>query len=230
MVMTKDGAATLTERVFTQIRADILAGRHEPGAPIRLSAVARQCDVSTAVVREALIRLAERHLLVLTPNQGYRVVEVSREDLIDLTEIRIMLEAQALRRSIELGDVDWEATVVSTHHVLDRTPLMNADGVGTTEEWAVAHEAFHAALGSACASPRLMMLTGMLRDSGELYRQLSLKAKAEAGRDVAAEHRQLMELSTAREADAAVAALTAHVQRTADLVLDQVLVETVEQT
>lgn len=214
---------TLTERVYVGIRADILTGRHEPGAPLRLAPLAKRYDVSTAVIREALIRLAERHLLVLAPNQGFRVVDISRQDLIDLTEMRVLLEGLALRQSIEQGDMNWEARVVAAHHLLARTPFLREDGPGSTDEWAAAHSAFHEALGAGCGNQRLVQMTHLLRDSSELYRQLSAKTPAEQRRDVAQEHRTLMELAVARRADEAVTSLGEHLQRTTDMVLTHVL-------
>ncbi len=224
MVMTSD-SATLTERVYGQIRSDILNGRHEPGAPLRLAALAKQFQVSAAVVREALIRLAERHLLLLAPNQGFRVAEISRADLVDITEMRILLEGLALRLSIEHGDVGWEAQVVSAHHVLDRTSFRPEDGVGASDEWSIAHAAFHEALGAGCGSYRLQQMTHLLRDSSELYRQLSLPPDLEDKRDIRAEHRELMELAVARRADEAVTALSNHFQLTTDLLLEHVLTQ-----
>lgn len=178
-----------------------------------------------SVIREALVRLAEQHLVVLLPNQGFRVAEISREDLINLTELRIMLEGLALRRSIEHGDMEWEAKVVSTHHVLERAELHREGEPGTTAEWSAAHAAFHDALGTACGSPRMIAMVRGLRDSSELYRQLSGAGGAEAKRDIPAEHRELMELACDRRADEAVAALERHFQRTTDLLLQAVLAE-----
>lgn len=221
---TRNGVATtLTEQVYAGIRSDILSGRHRPGAPLRLAPLSKQFDVSNAVVREALIRLAERHLLVLAPNQGFRVAEISRQDLLELSEMRILLEGLALRQSIEKGDMAWEAGVVSTHHVLARTPFLREDGLGSTDEWAAAHNDFHDALGMGCGNRRLIQMTDLLRDSSEVYRQLSTKAPAEHSRDVAGEHRELMELAVAREAEEAVASLGKHLQRTTDLLLEHVL-------
>ena len=226
---TKQRAASLTAHVHEQLRADILNGRHAPGSPLRLASLAKQFEVSMSVIREALVRLAEQHLVVLAPNQGFRVVDISREDLVDLTEMRIMLEGLALRRSIENGDVNWEAKILATHHVLERAPLARDGEPGTTDEWSAAHAAFHDALGVACDSPRLLTMVRSLRDSSELYRQLSGAGGGEGSRDIAGEHRQLMELATSRQADQAVEALRLHFQRTTDAVLRTVLTDVAEQ-
>lgn len=219
---------TLSSRVHELVRIDILNGTYAPGSPLRTATLAKRFGVSMSVVRESLVRLAEQHLVALSPNQGFRVMGISREDLIDLTDMRVFLEGQALRRSIERGAVDWEARVISTHHVLDRAEMRRPGEPGTTEEWSRAHAEFHDALGSDCGSPRLITMVRSLRDSSELYRQLSGRGEAEGDRDVSGEHRQLMELATERKADAAVEALARHFQRTTDTLLENVLPDVVE--
>lgn len=222
VLMTVPAASTTTtrvEQVYDSIRGDIVSGILKPGSPLRLAALGKKYDVSMSVVREALTRLAEHHLAVLSPNQGFRVVAISREDLTELTELRTNLECTALARAIENGDVQWEAKVVSAHHVLERATLFRADEPGSTEEWSEAHAAFHDALVSACARPRLLAMTRSLRDSAELYRQLSGTIELGQGRDIAAEHRELMELALAGRTLEAQEALRQHIQRTTDLLL-----------
>jgi DNA-binding GntR family transcriptional regulator len=211
--------------VFTWLRAEILSGRFAPGTPLRTAALAKEHEVSLSVVRESLVRLAENGLAVSSPNQGFRVVSISREDLIDLTDVRVLLETEVLQRSMASGDITWEARVVSTHHVLDSLPVTGPDARTGTPEWAAAHEAFHDALGLGCGSPRLMTMVRSLRDSSEVYRQLSGPRGAESGRDIRAEHRQIMERATARDSVGAVDALRDHLQRTTDLLLQYVLTE-----
>ncbi|QHK21083.1 FCD domain-containing protein [Pseudarthrobacter psychrotolerans] len=75
--------------------------------------------------------------------------------------------------------------------------------------------------------PRLIAFTRTLRDSSELYRQLSGTA-VEGSRDVSAEHRELMDLATSRKADEAVESLRRHLQRTTDTLLASVLAEPAE--
>ena len=217
------GSTSRAVFVHDSIRADILGGVLRPGTPLRLAALAKRYDVSMSVVREALTRLAEHNLAVLAPNQGFRVVEISRADLTELTELRTNLEGIALVRSIERGDVQWEAQVISAHHVLERASMAREDGLGSTDEWSEAHADFHEALVSACESPRLRSITQSLRNSAELYRQLSALRTAESGRNLLDEHRELMELAVARKAPEAQAALTRHIERTTELVLASAL-------
>jgi DNA-binding GntR family transcriptional regulator len=201
------------------VRADILRGDLAPGEPLRLAALAAKYDASMSVVRESLGRLAEHNLAVLTPNQGFRVVDVSAADLVALTELRVMVEREALRRSMAHGDVQWEGAIVSAHHVLERATFTLEDEPGSTQEWSDAHAAFHVALVSACDNPRMLALTNSLRDNAEIYRQLSGESAHFADRDIPGEHRALMELSTARDARA-VDALVDHIEQTTEDLLD----------
>ncbi|MEV4902096.1 GntR family transcriptional regulator [Citricoccus sp. NPDC055426] len=213
------------ELVYSSLRGEIISGRYAPGTPLRTAALAKEHDVSLSVVRESLVRLAESGLAESNPNQGFRVVSISRADLLDLNGVRILLETEVLRRSIDTGDISWEAEVVSTHHVLDSIPVQGANGEASSAEWAEAHARFHDALGTGCGSPRLISMVRTMRDSAEIYRQLSGPRGQESGRDIRGEHRTIMELSTGRDSDGATAALAQHLQRTTDLLLSEVLTE-----
>ena len=208
-------APTRAAKVHDRIRAGILNGDLRPGSPLRLAMLAEKYDASMSVVREALGRLAEHNLAILVPKQGFKVVEVSRDDLVSITELRIMLEGEALRRSLKFGDVIWEADVIAAHHVLERVEFRLEDGTGSTEEWAIAHSALHDALVAKCRNPRMLAYTRTLRDGAELYRQLSGQSQHGRHRNIAAEHRELVELATARDPKA-VTALENHLQRTTD--------------
>lgn len=201
------------------LRSAILRGDLAPGQPLRLAALAAKYDASQSVVREALGRLAEHNLAELTPNQGFRVVDISRGDLMAITDLRVLLEGAALRSSIENGDVQWEAGVISAHHVLERATFADDDEPGTTQDWSDAHAAFHIALVSACNNSRMLSLTNSLRDGAEIYRQLSRGSVHLEERDIASEHRELRELATSRDVRA-VDALEQHLRRTTDYLLD----------
>lgn len=75
---------------------DIVEGRLLAGEKLSEAAIATKYDVSRGPVREALRRLAERHLVVFSPNAGARVKRHSLRDMLDLLEVRISLEVAAV--------------------------------------------------------------------------------------------------------------------------------------
>jgi DNA-binding GntR family transcriptional regulator len=209
--------------VYTSVRGDILAGRFRPGERLRLAALTERHGVSLSVVREALTRLAAQKLVTAEPQLGFAVATMSAAELEDLTAVRCDIEGLALRRSIERGDIAWEGRLVSAHHVLANTPaIAPGEPRRLTEDWALAHADFHAALVDGCGSPMLRQIRQSLYDAAELYRRWSLPAEVHRAvpRDVPAEHRALIEATLARDADRAVALLVEHIRYTTRILLE----------
>jgi DNA-binding GntR family transcriptional regulator len=203
---------TRGEEVYDVLRSELLNGVLCPGTKLRMVELASRFSVSQSVVREALTRLAEQGLVVATPQRGFRVRELSVEDITGLTESREQIESVALRLAIERGDVRWETEIVAAHHLLERTPVVDADG-RFHEPWTAVHHDFHRALTAGCNNLRLQGVVLALRDSAELYRRWWWALADDRQRDLAAEHRELKDLVLARDADGAIEALTYHIRR-----------------
>ncbi len=209
-------ARSLSHAVLVELRAELLGGRHEPGSRLSPRALATRFEVSLSVVREALNRLTEQGLVTSEAQLGFSVVRIDLTDVRDIARVRILIEGAALRDAVEHADVEYEARVLASHHRLSRTPGGQPE-VPTSEEWVVAHAAFHAALISAAPSPRLRDLAAGLRDMSELSRRWSESlTERQVVRDVAGEHRALTAAVLAHEADLAVSLLTDHIALTAD--------------
>jgi DNA-binding GntR family transcriptional regulator len=206
------GASTRTESVYETLRTELLNGQLAPGGKLKMIDLAERFSASQSVIREALTRLAEQGLVVATRQRGFRVRDLSVEDIAQLTEARVEIEAMALRLAIERGDIHWETGVLSTHHLLERTPVALADG-SFNEEWPVRHRDFHSALLSGCGNRRIADVAQALRDSAELYRRWYWALTDDHRRDLAGEHRRLRDLALARDADAAVSLLSEHIER-----------------
>ena len=208
-------AATRTEQVYKDLRADILAGRIVPGTKLRFAELTERYDCSTSVVREGLTRLVEQGLVQCEPQHGFHVTPLSDDDLEELTTARCELEGLVLRISIEHGDIAWECDVVAAHHALDRTPVeSDGDPALTSEEWARVHRRFHEALLAACPNQRLRNMAMSLRDAAELYRRWSRRIGHDEHRDASAEHRALAEAAVRGDATEGARLLEEHIRRT----------------
>lgn len=217
------GAQTLGAGVYERLRAAVLEGRYQPGERLRPNDLCAEYDVGAGVVREALTRLAEQRLLVAEPNRGYRILSISRAQILDLVELRLVNECAALRLSIERGDIAWEGRVVATHHQMAATTSGDDPDVR-----ARAHHDFHRALLSGCGNARLLDLCDELFLESELYRRWSGQALARAtppGRSPkgrAKEHVSLRDSALARDADRSAALYEVHLRHTAELALQYV--------
>lgn len=207
---------TRNRTVFMRLREDIVTGRLRPGERLRTETLRQRYDVGGSPVREALMRLEAEGLVVLEENKGFRVAEVSREQLDDLTATRIEIEAIALRKSIEIGGVEWEANLVSAMHFLasvsrepnDAPPERNAN-------WLAYHREFHRALVAGCRSPMLLDIRERLFDLAERYVALSISTKGDS-RDHEAEHKALMTAALERDVERAIRLNTEHIERTTE--------------
>jgi DNA-binding GntR family transcriptional regulator len=212
-------SGTRTEQVYRRLKADILTGQIEPGAALPFAKLKEDYVASMGVLREALMRLTAEGLTVNQPQFGFRVISLSLEDLTDLTGTRCTIESMVLRDAVTNGDLDWETRVLAAHHRMERTKKFEGgDGTHVTLAWAQAHQEFHEALLSGARSLRMQAIASNLRAAAEVYRQWSIPFEV-VRRDVSAEHREIVDLALARNANEAMAALVRHLSATRDLIL-----------
>lgn len=201
------------EETYQSVRSDILNGRLQPGERLQVSALCKHYDVSSGVLREVLPRLVGEGLAKSEPQIGFSVVSISIEELLQVTECRLTIEAMALRQAIEHGDLEWEARVLAAHHVLAKTPV-KGEAPGLAPEWIEAHAAFHRELLSGCPNVRLCSVASQLRDVSDVYQHWS--ERSDHRRNAGKEHQALLDATLGRDVDLAVKHLTEHIQHTAD--------------
>lgn len=210
-------------RTTDTITMDILGGQWRPGDRLQPHKLAEEYRVSTTVIREALSRMAGDGLVIVQPNRGFFIPELNLQELRDVTELRCVTEALAVRLAIERGTLDWESDLIATHHTLTRTPRRDASGQ-TTNEWLHAHRAFHAKLLEASNCRPMIHLASNLGASTELYRRWAAPSQAAATRDVEAEHRAILDAAVARDAERAGRLLREHYEATVAVILNSGLI------
>ncbi len=98
MGLTEIERTTTSDRVYAQLRRSITQGTMPGGTVLNQIDLAAQFGVSRVPVREALRRLQAEHLLVARPFQRYVVHSPSSSQVLDLLDVREVLEQLALRR------------------------------------------------------------------------------------------------------------------------------------
>jgi DNA-binding GntR family transcriptional regulator len=204
-------ATTRVDVVHALLRSDILNGRLAPGQRLQFGELGRRYDASIGVLREVLARLTEQGLVAAQPQIGFRVVSLSQEDLIQLTEARVAIETILLRQSMTQGDLGWESTVLAAHHTLVRTPTLDEGGQASSE-WLIAHARYHEALLGASPNQRLRGIANSIRDADQLYRAWADALPRSKERSIAREHRQILDAVLSRDADAATRHLARHIE------------------
>lgn len=204
--------------VLGRMRGDILTCLLRPGDRLPFEALRASYGVSFSTLREALTRLAADGLVIAEGQRGFRVAPVSRADLLDLTNGRVLLEREALRLAITHGDDAWEATILAAFHRMDRLQARLGDDFPLSPAWSAAHSVFHLSLVSACGSPVLIELRKSLFERAHRYRALSAQFRP-AARPKEVEHRAILDATIGRDAPRAMDLIERHIRETTDNVL-----------
>jgi DNA-binding GntR family transcriptional regulator len=141
-------AASLSEQVFTEVRERIVRGHFLRGSAIRQDALAAELGVSKIPVREALVRLQTEGLLVLSPNRGFTVRQLSLDEAEEVFQLRIRLEPEAAALGAR------HATAADHRH--GRSLLASLDAAmdaGDHPRVSEFNRAFHRALIKPCGRP-----------------------------------------------------------------------------
>jgi len=180
----------LRERVYEELRHDILTCALMPGAEIREAELAARFEVSKSPVRDALISLEREGLVITTPRQGYRVAPVSISDMLDMFHLRAALERANMERIIRhASDEQLEALNQFKHFSASQWP----DGFVNY------NKSFHRRLAELGGNPRMRDQLIDLIDLMERAVQISVSnmnhGKPEA---LVAEHREIIEVIQSR--------------------------------
>jgi DNA-binding GntR family transcriptional regulator len=196
----------LSEEIAGHIREMVMSGQLRPGEFIRLEAIAAELGTSVTPVREALMLLRGEDMVRQLPRRGYVVAPLSRVDVEDLFAVQARLAAELARRAA--GRMDGDALAA-----LDELNRSIADVRTDAAHLEQLEYEFHRRINTAADSPKLASL---LRNASQYLPQRFYSSdpawRARATRD----HDALLAALHAGDADAAAAAIRAHVLDGAD--------------
>jgi DNA-binding GntR family transcriptional regulator len=211
-------ADTLSERAANLLEQDIISGVLAPGARLGIIDLVQRYEIGATPLREGLSRLVSRGLIIGIGQRGFRVANVSRDDLLDITRMRTVVEIEALRLAIELGDDAWEAGVLGALHQMRRHIERTANAFREgAPEFDRLHKGFHTALLSACGSKRLLAAHSDLYDQAYRYRRVMMRSFDDGSAFVAV-HQTLADRILARDFESSKAMLAQHLGSTLDFV------------
>lgn len=107
---------TLKENALELLRDAITSDSLKPGERLVERSLCESMGVSRTVVRECIRHLESERLIIGVPNAGFVVASISKEEVQEIYEIRIMLECAAVRSCAQLAD---QATLQSLHSVYE---------------------------------------------------------------------------------------------------------------
>ncbi|TGS43768.1 MULTISPECIES: GntR family transcriptional regulator [unclassified Mesorhizobium] len=195
-------APTASDIIAKHIREAIVTGSYSDGEPIRQDDVARLFSVSKIPVREALKRLEAEGLVEFQRNRGAVVASVSRSEIVQIFEVRAMLETNALRLSVPHIT---SATIQKASEYCDAFARET-----DVARWSELNWQFHSCLYEDANRPFLVNLIRSVNDRVERYLRIQLTLSGDIRVDDR-EHRQILAACKEKSAEKAAGILQKHI-------------------
>lgn len=198
-------AASLREQVEEALSSQVIAGVLAPGTVLTAPTLAAQFGVSATPVREALLTLQRRGFLEPLRNKGFRVTEISIDELQQLARVRQLLECPPMR------DIAGRLPAGLVDELRGLADEIVASGEeGRMQDYLAADTRFHLALIELVGNEHLTRLVRELRQQTRLG---GLAALVESGGMAAsaAEHAQLLDLLVDGDGEGAESLMRRHI-------------------
>lgn len=197
-------APTASEVVLKHLRSAIVSGRLAEGAPIRQDDVARLFNVSKIPVREALKQLEAEGFVTFQRNRGAVVASLSEPEIVQIFEVRAILESNALRLSMPaMSDADFARAAACGTAFADEPDV---------SRWAALNWEFHSSLYAAANRPYLMRLIRNVNDRIERYLRVQLTVSG-GHRTAVREHAEILAACQRRDAELAASLVHGHIMQ-----------------
>lgn len=197
---------TRTNHQFVReaLRHAILAGEYAPGTRLVQADLAKQLDVSTTPVREALRDLAADGLVRLDAYRGAIIQPLDADEIEEIYQLLKVLEPLSIERAVASIT---EPELAEAQQILDRM----LDG-GDSADFVALDRQFHGLFARAARSPRLQSTLDSLRDSAARYIAASFRESGEMVAHANEDHTALLAAMRRRDLQAALTVEAAHLE------------------
>ena len=198
------GPISLKDRAYTAIKDAILSVKLKPGTPLVETQLAEELGISKTPVRAALEELEREGFVTRILFKGTYVTEVTVKDLVEIFQLRAVLEGLAARI----------ATPLFSPRQLDRIAqnLTAAEAALAEGDLALCSElgkSLHDAIIDKADSQRLTLIIRNLDDHVQRFRAISDQISGRLNKSVK-EHRRVLDALRRRDPDAAAQAMRDH--------------------
>lgn len=209
---------TNANRAYQHLRAKLLAGDFEPGERLLYGPIGKEIGVSATPVREAAGLLAQEGLVDLIPNMGAIVRTLNRTDLIDIYEVREVIEPCTAAFAAERASAEHVSQIarqldqmhdLTTKHKESKQPFA---GKRITKLFDTADYLFHMLIIEATGNQALVRTASQSHVLTRVFGIRRHRHDVEAMQRTCREHERILIAIRSRNADEARAASAEHIQ------------------
>ena len=195
---------SLTFEALTLLRDEIIQGKMRPNERLIAADLAERLNTSRTPIREAL-QLLEAEQLVVAAKRGYVVREHTKEEIVEIYEVRAALEGMAARLAAQKTGTSAykEIEAIGAH----RDSLITSNDRKLIVDL---NDEFHAAIFAACGNSRLDRINRSNSQHFFNYRISELYTKEETKISIKG-HALILKAIKNHDADQAESAAQEHV-------------------
>lgn len=177
-------SATVSERIYTAIRDDILNKTLVSGEKLTIKKLHEMYGVSSSPIREALFRLQQDGLIEYRSNAGMRVIEFTRQDLAEIYMLLTEFDVIALRAATT------PACRLSTLAALELCMEKSRASI-ENNLWNFYSDAFHSILYEEARNGRLTDAARKIRIQSTIFSN-QYEIKEENRREILKQHEEIL--------------------------------------
>jgi DNA-binding GntR family transcriptional regulator len=211
------------QRICDHLRADILDQRFEMGARLKVAELAARYRVSQMPIREALQQLQGEGLIRLIPNKGAVVRAVDEKFIMNIYDIREILEVFFTRRAALLADRNDIAELNVIQRAYERHA--NVDDIGMRIKLNLQlHGRIYRLAGNEDALEIIDKHASIARALVRRYNHTPMRI-----RQICEQHREIIAAIAARDVERAGEVAAQHMRDARDELIEQLRLDPVVQ-
>ncbi len=211
--MKASGSKSKKVIVYENLKKKIITNALKPGEPLVESALSAELNTSKTPIREALQQLEKEAFIENVPGKGAFVSRISVEEVLEVFEIREILECAVIRRVAAKAELN----VAGAETVRRRFESSEADGSKTPRSSFKSGDQIHTFVFEAFGNMRLLEYYRRLQDHIERMRlHFFSQFRPERAEQSASEHLEIVNALIARDPERAENAMRTHLRNSTD--------------
>ncbi len=210
---------TIREKAYQYIQSRIASGDLPSGGAISELLLAKELGSSRTPVREAISQLVSEGLLEQGPNRSTVVVRLTREDIVDLYELREALEVYVIAKVTreQLPGEDIKRLEQLSDGILLLADELEASGepylsAEQMQRFIAADRGFHTLLMAFSFNPRIRKIVDETRLLIRIFAMRRLGYGAEKLRKIHGQHAAIIDAIVSKDPELAMHRLAEHIR------------------
>jgi DNA-binding GntR family transcriptional regulator len=213
-----DGSRLLREIAYERLKDAVRYANLQPGEPLSENRISKILGISRTPVREALQMLSQEGLVEIIPGRAVTVASRSIREILDVIQIRLLLEPTLVRLVTEaisrekLADLgDCTSRMAAAVEAVDR------------QAWSIADTRWHEILSDACPNGLLGEMVLQMRNRVHRYANIDHQLKIKQLKNGTREHHAIYEAIATGDAHHAEQVMREHLENLRQNLFDQLI-------